>query len=270
MSSRLRFTILGCGASPGVPRVTNDWGACDPSEPKNRRTRCSILIERFSDAASRPTTILVDTGPDLREQLLRADVQHLDAVIYTHAHADHLHGIDDLRAFWQNSGRRVDVYSDEATEQRLFEAFGYCFRTPPGGAYPPILNHHRIAHGAPLTIEGEGGPITVLPLRQQHGDIDTLALRVGNIAYSCDVSDIPAPTEQRLQGLDIWIVDGLRYKPHPSHFTVDEALAWSSRLKVKNTILTHMHSDLDYATLRRELPQNAEPAFDGMVIDVAE
>ncbi len=141
MSARHRATILGCGASPGVPRIGNDWGACDPDEPKNRRTRCSLLLERF-DGDPTPTRILVDTGPDMRAQLLTAGVGAIDAVVYTHAHADHVHGIDDLRVFWQNTKQRVDVYGDNATMTHLERTFGYCFRSPAGSLYPPILTAH--------------------------------------------------------------------------------------------------------------------------------
>jgi len=266
MSARLKVTVLGCGSSPGVPRIGNDWGACDPNEPRNRRSRCSILIERIDGAGT--TRVLVDTGPDVRAQLLAAGVNTLDGVAYTHSHADHVHGIDDLRAFWQSTKRLVDVYADAATMKRLELAFGYCFATAPGSFYPPILKHHPIAAGRALTIAGAGGPLTLLPFRQIHGDIDSLGLRVGTFAYSCDVSDLPSATVAALDGLDVWIVDALRYKPHPSHFSLDEAVAWVGRVKPKRAILTHMHVDLDYATLTRELPVGIEPAYDGMTIDL--
>jgi phosphoribosyl 1,2-cyclic phosphate phosphodiesterase len=266
--ARLHATILGCGASPGVPRIGNDWGACDPSEPRNQRTRCSLLIERFEDGSARPTRILVDTGPDVRFQLLTAKVDHVDAVIYTHAHADHIHGIDDLRAFWLGNKRLVDVYSDAATKQRLDQGFAYCFRSPPGSAYPPILRHHLIASGEALTIAGPGGPLTLTPFLQTHGDIDSLGLRVGGLAYSCDVSDVPPQSIGAVSNLDIWIVDALRYAPHPSHFSLADALRWIERLKPRRAILTHLHSDLDYASLRGQLPAHVEPAYDGMAFDV--
>jgi phosphoribosyl 1,2-cyclic phosphate phosphodiesterase len=258
-----RATILGCGSSPGVPRIGNDWGACDPNEPKNRRSRCALLIERFEDNL-KPTRVLVDTGPDIRTQLLSANVDHIDGVIYTHAHADHIHGIDDLRAFWLNTKKLVSVYSDAPTKARLDEAFSYCFETAPGSFYPPILKHHSITAGTPLTIAGPGGPITLTPFRQVHGDIDSLGLRVGGLAYSCDISDLPAESMESVRGLDVWIVDALRYKPHPSHFSVAGALRWVERLAPKRAILTHMHTDLDYAALKRELPAHVEPAYDGM------
>lgn len=266
----LRFTILGCGASPGVPRIGNDWGACDPNEPRNNRTRCSLLIDRIGDDPDRPTRVLVDTGPDMRQQLLAARVNFLDAVVYTHAHADHIHGIDDLRAFSQNTRKLVDVHSDAATAERLFAAFGYCFRTAPGGAYPPILKHHEINAGRPLTIAGAGGPLTLMPFRQVHGDIDSLGFRVGGLAYSCDVSNVPDESLDALAGLDVWIVDALYRRHHPSHFNVDDALKWIARVRPKRAILTHLHSDLDYATLKRELPAGVEPAYDGMVVELGE
>lgn len=262
----LKVTILGCGSSPGVPRIGNDWGACDPNEPKNRRTRCSILIERADGGGV--TRVLVDTGPDVRAQLLAAGVNSIDGVVYTHGHADHVHGIDDLRAFWQNTHRLVDVYADASTMARLMQAFGYCFATAPGSFYPPILKHHPIEAGRALTIDGPGGRIALMPFRQIHGDIETLGLRVGGLAYSCDVSDLPDEALTTLAGLDVWIVDALRYKPHPSHFSLDEAVAWIGRVKPRRAVLTHMHIDLDYATLRRDLPAGIEPAFDGMTLEV--
>lgn len=264
--SALRARILGCGPSPGVPRIGGDWGACDPAEPRNRRSRCGLLVERHSEGQA-PTRVLVDTGPDLRAQLLEADVGHLDGVLFTHAHADHLHGIDDLRAFWMKSRRRLDVHADAPTAARIFEAFSYCFRTPPGGTYPPILTMHEIAAYEPFTIQGSGGPISIRPYRQAHGSgTTTLGFRFGGLAYSCDVSAIDDKAAAELQDLDVWIVDALRREPHPSHFSLGETLAWIDRLKPRRAILTHMDYSLDYGALRRELPPHVEPAYDGMVI----
>lgn len=263
-----RFTILGCGASPGVPRIGNDWGACDPDEPRNVRSRCALLIERFGADAERPTRVLVDTGPEVRLQLNAARATYLDAVVFTHSHADHLHGIDDMRAFWQNTGQRLDVYSDVETRDRMFQGFRYCFESPPGSLYPPILNHHVISAGGPLVIEGAGGAITIRPFRQIHGPMDTLGLRVAGVAYSCDLSDVPEESLGALADLDVWIVDALRYKPHPSHFSLSDALTWIDRVKPARAVLTHLHSDLDYATVKREVPPHVEPGYDGMQIEV--
>ncbi|HVY18535.1 MAG TPA: MBL fold metallo-hydrolase [Bauldia sp.] len=266
MSATLRVTILGCGSSPGTPRIGNDWGAADANEPRNRRMRCSILMERAD--TSGVTRVLVDTGPDVRAQLLAANVGAIDGVVYTHSHADHTHGIDDLRAFWQNTHRLVDVYADALTFARLSDAFGYCFATSPGSSYPPILKHHAITAGSPFTISGKGGDLTITPFTQVHGEIETLGLRVGNFAYSCDVSALPDAAQTALRHLDVWIVDALRYQPHPSHFSVSEALQWIDRLKPKRAVLTHMHIDLDYRTLCRTLPNATEPGYDGMVLEL--
>lgn len=265
----LTVTILGCGSSAGVPRVGTGWGACDPGNPKNRRRRCSLLVQR-RDSAGACTTVLVDTSPDLREQLLDADVRSIHAVLITHAHADHIHGIDDLRSLVLHQRQRVDVYLDSRTSELMHRRFGYCFETPPGSSYPPIVNARAMAAGKPVTIDGPGGPITALPFIQDHGDITSLGFRFGPIAYSSDVRDLPAESLPALEGLDLWIVDALRYTPHPTHFSVAEALAWIDRIKPKRGILTNMHVDLDYEVLRSKLPPHIEPAFDGMTVNVSD
>ncbi len=262
---RLKFTILGCGSSAGVPRIGGDWGACDPENPKNRRRRCSLLIERKGQEGS--TNVLIDTSPDIREQLLSTDTSRVDGVLFTHDHADHTHGIDDLRVLALTAQKRVDVYMDQQTVKVIQTRFGYCFETPPGSSYPPILNANDITPGVPLHIEGGGGIITALPYLQHHGEIDSLGFRFGNLAYSSDVHDLPRASLEHLQDLDIWIVDALRYRSHPSHFNVDQALTWIERIKPKRAILTNMHVDLDYDTLVRELPDHVEPAYDGMVLE---
>jgi phosphoribosyl 1,2-cyclic phosphate phosphodiesterase len=264
----LMVTILGCGSSGGVPRPGTGWGACNPNNPKNRRRRCSLLVERRSREGGM-TRVLVDTSPDLREQLLDADVDWLDAVLISHEHADHTHGIDDLRGLVLHRHRRIDVYIDESTSALIHQRFGYCFATPPGSSYPPILNAHRLTPGAALTIEGEGGPITALPFLQDHGDITSLGFRFGSVAYSSDLIDLPAASITALDGIDIWIVDALRYRPHPSHFSLEQALAWIDRIKPKHAILTNMHADLDYAELKSKLPPYVEPAYDGMRVSAA-
>lgn len=262
------FTILGCGSSGGVPRVAYGWGDCDPTNPKNRRRRCSLLVERIGGNGR--TTVLIDTSPDLREQLLESGISKLDGVLFTHEHADHTHGIDDLRPLALVQQKRIDVYLDERTSTFLHMRFGYCFKTPPGSQYPPILTEHRITAGQPISIEGEGGTITALPYVQEHGDTLALGFRFGGLAYSCDISGFPAQNTSALHGLDVWIVDALRYRPHPSHFTVDEALGWIEHMRPRRAILTNMHTDLDYAKLRTSLPRNVEPAFDGMKIELPE
>jgi phosphoribosyl 1,2-cyclic phosphate phosphodiesterase len=258
----LTFRILGCGSSPGVPRIGGDWGACDPKDPRNRRRRASLLVTRHGSGGV--TRVLVDCGPDLREQMLDAGVDWVDGVLVTHAHADHVHGIDDLRAFVLNRRRRVDVYMDEATSERVRQAFGYCFVSPPHSSYPPICTEHRLEPLRPVTIEGPGGPVTALPFEQVHGDIRSLGFRFGAVAYSPDVSDVPPESLPALADLDVWVVDALRYHPHPSHFSVDEALQWVAKVGARRAILTHMHIDLDFRLLKARLPAHVEPGRDGL------
>lgn len=262
----LRLTILGCGSSPGTPRITGDWGACDPANPKNRRSRAAALVERIS--ANGRTSVVIDTGPDFREQMIRADARQIDAAVYTHPHADHIHGVDDLRGYALAKRRLIDVYADSYTMERLRLGFGYCFETPPGSSYPPILNPVHIAHDVPFTIEGQGGAITFEPLPQIHGDILSLGYRIGDIAYCPDVSDIPGETVERLQGLHTLIIDALQYKPHPSHLSLEQALQWIERLQPRNAVLTHMHIPLDYDAVMRETPDHVVPGFDGMMIEL--
>jgi phosphoribosyl 1,2-cyclic phosphate phosphodiesterase len=264
----LKFTILGCGSSPGVPRPALGWGACDPTNPKNRRRRTSLLVERRGTGGV--TRVLIDTSPDLREQLLDAEVDWLDGVLYTHEHADHTHGIDDLRSLFIKRRQRVDVYLDEHTAEMMLARFAYCFASPPGSEYPPIVKEHRLKPGQPVTIQGQGGPITALPILQEHGDIPSLGFRFGKLAYSCDLSGMPAESVAALAGLEVWIVDALRYRPHPSHFSLEDALGWIERLKPRRAILTNLHADLDYDVLRKTLPPHIEPGFDGMMVEVAD
>jgi len=265
-SMSLTFTILGCGSSGGVPRVGQGWGACDPDNPRNRRRRCSLLVERKGPDGT--TTVLFDTSPDLRDQLLDAGVTRLDAVLYTHAHADHTHGIDDLRPLTMVMRGRIPVYSDAETAAALHKRFGYCFSTPPGSGYPPILTDHRFADGDEIVIDGPGGPIAALPFRVYHGDIDAFGFRIGDVAYTCDANGIPDESISLLDGLDLWILDALRETPHPSHFTVEEALEHIARVAPRRSILTNLHTDLDYEALRRRLPPGIEPAYDGLQVTV--
>lgn len=268
--ARLHFRILGCGSSPGVPRIGGptgaDWGQCDPSNPRNRRLRCSLLVRRRDVGGE--TRVLVDSGPDLREQCISAGIDWADGVLYTHAHADHIHGIDDLRSFVLNRRRRVDVYLDERTSKRVRDAFGYCFVTPEGSSYPPILTEHRIAAGDVVEVDGPGGRLEALPYTQSHGESESLGFRFGRVAYSPDVSGMSDATMDALQGLDVLIIDALRWTPHVSHFSVDQALEVIGKLAPKRAILTHMHIDLDYATLKARLPSHVEPAHDGLEFEV--
>ena len=262
----LKFTILGCGSSGGVPRPALGWGDCNPENPKNRRRRTSLLIERRGGSGI--TRALVDTSPDLREQLLDADVDWLDAVFFSHAHADHTHGIDDLRALVIKHRRQIDVYLDEPTAGAMHARFGYCFQAPPGSEYPPIVTEHRLEAGRSVSVHGEGGTLTALPLLQEHGGIASLGFRFGGLAYSCDLSGLPAASIAALHGIDIWVLDALRYRPHPSHFSVDDALAWIGHIKPARAFLTNLHSDLDYDELRARLPAHVEPAYDGLTVEI--
>jgi phosphoribosyl 1,2-cyclic phosphate phosphodiesterase len=266
MADRLRFTILGCGSSPGTPRITGDWGDCDPANPKNRRTRAAAMVERISSAGT--TRVVIDTGPDFREQMLAASVKRIDAAVYTHPHADHIHGIDDLRGYVLEQRRMMDIHADAPTLERLKQAFGYCFETPEGSSYPPILRAHVIDHGRPVTIEGEGGRIALTPLPQQHGEIVSLGFRIAGLAYCPDVSDFPAPTVRLLAGLDMLVIDALQYHAHPSHLSLSQALDWIGRIAPRHAVLTHMHTPLDYSVLSAELPEHIRAAYDGMVLEL--
>ncbi len=266
----LKFTIMGCGSSGGVPRIGNIWGACNPHNPKNRRRRSGFLVERIG--AKGRTTVIVDTSPDLREQLLDAKVEWIDGVLYTHEHADHTHGIDDLRVVAINGKRqgrgRVDVYMSEQTRKVVLPRFSYCFKTPPNSGYPPILNARTIELHRPFTIAGDGGEIEVLPLLQQHGSIASIGFRFGKLAFCTDLNDFAPAALPHLTGLEVLILDALRYTPHVSHLSVDEALQWIERLAPRRAILTNLHIDLDYDELSARLPAHVQPAYDGLVIEL--
>ena len=263
--AKMRFTILGCGSSPGTPRINGDWGGCDPKNPKNRRTRCSLLVERITPNGT--TTAVIDTSPDFRAQMLSAGVKHLDGVLYTHPHADHIHGIDDLRQYAIIQREQIKVHADRPTLDHLETAFAYCFKAINGAMYPPICEPYEIRHGEEVVITGEGGPIRFLPIRQVHGPIHSLAFRIGDFAYSSDVSDFPTESISLFAGLDIWVLDALQYRPHISHFSLSDALEWIERLKPGRAFLTHMHIPLDYEKVRNETPDNVEPAYDGLVLE---
>lgn len=261
----LALTILGCGSSGGVPRVAQGWGACDSREPRNRRRRCSALVER--QGAGGRTLALVDTSPDLRLQLIDAEVARLDAVLLTHPHADHTHGIDDLRPLTIGTRRRVEIHMDEPTAADVRLKFGYIFETPLGSAYPPIAVERRLTPGVGVEIEGPGGRLGATPFELEHGDIPALGFRFGGLAYSPDLSRVPDGAAPYLEGLDVWVIDALRYAPHPSHLSLAEALALIARFRPRRAVLTNLHTDLDYATLRDALPPYVTPAYDGLRIE---
>lgn len=260
--AEMRFTVLGCGSSGGVPRLGGHWGDCDPDNPKNNRRRCSVLVERETDEGV--TSVLIDTSPDLRSQLLSAETGRLDGVIYTHFHADHVHGIDDLRMIVINMRKRIPVWADGGTQNALLSRFGYAFVQPDESPYPAILDMKTIS-GA-FEIDGPGGAIPFRPFTVAHGSIDALGFRIGKVAYLPDVSDIYDRSWAELEDLDCWIVDALRRQPHPTHAHLERTLEWISKVAPKQAVLTNMHIDLDYDTIRDETPENVTPAFDGMTL----
>ncbi|KEC55092.1 MBL fold metallo-hydrolase [Bartonella koehlerae] len=266
MSDRYRFTILGCGSSPGVPRPNGDWGACDPNNFKNKRYRSSLLVERIHKSGKK-TTIVIDTGPDFRSQMIDAGVKHLDAALYTHSHADHIHGIDDLRSYALAQKCLIDIYADSFTLRHLKNAFGYCFQTPKGSSYSPILKAHLINEDSQFIIQGQGGSIHVNTHLQLHGSIYSLGFRIGNVAYCTDVSQFPKRTLAKLMNLDVLIIEALQFKSHPSHLSVDQALQWIKYLKSQKAILTHMDRSLDYNEVINYLPSHIKPAYQGLVFE---
>jgi phosphoribosyl 1,2-cyclic phosphate phosphodiesterase len=250
----MRAIILGCGTSAGVPRIDGDWGACDPNEPKNRRSRGSIVVEQGG------TRILVDTSPDLRTQFLANGLTWVSGVAWTHDHADQTHGLDDLRMLAYAAKQRISGYADAFTMARLRHKFGYCFEGGSDG-YPPIIE--------PRLIEGPFriGEIEIVPFRQQHGKIHSLGFRFGDLGYSNDVVGLDDAAFATLAGVKLWIVDALRYTPHPTHSHLAQTLEWIARLKPERAVLTNMHIDLDYNRLKAELPAGVEPAYDGMILE---
>lgn len=254
----MKLSILGCGTSSGVPRVGNDWGQCDRNEPRNRRRRASIL------ASYGETRILVDTSPDLREQLLDADVSDIEAVIWTHDHADHCHGIDDLRQLYHARGRPVAGYARQQTLDLLHLRFGYAFEGQ--GGYPALVEARLL--GAHVNLGG----VSVRAVDQPHGPITSAGLRFDaggvSIGYSTDFNEMTDDMVAMFEGIDLWVVDALRRKPHPTHPHLARTLEWIKALAPKRAVLTHMDNSMDYATLAAELPAGVEPGFDGMEIQL--
>lgn len=263
MTGTLEVTVLGCGSSGGVPRADGDWGVCDPANPRNFRLRCGLLVRRLGEGAQ--TTVLVDASPELRIQTARAEVKRVDAVLLTHDHADQVHGLDDVRAFYLRQQARIPCWMDAATDGTMMRRFGYIFEGE--GGYPAICDRRRIpAHGQAWQVDGPSGAIPVRTFDQDHGGVRSVGYRFGDVAYSSDVVGLDEAAFEALAGLDIWIVDALRRRPHPTHAHLDLALEWIDRLKPRQAILTNMHIDLDYEQLLAELPPGVLPAYDGMVL----
>ena len=270
MSGLTRITLLGTGSSGGVPRANGDWGDCNPTNPRNRRRRCSALVERARsradlDTGTAVTRVVIDTSPDFREQMLSAGVPRIDGVLLTHDHADQTHGIDDLRAFAYLQRERIPVWMDAPTTDTLTTRFGYTFETPPGSAYPAILDRRDMPDfGTPVTIEGPGGDVSLVPVDQEHGRIRSLGFRIGDMAYSPDINALPDKSVPLLDGVTCWVVDALRREPHPTHFNVDDALDALKRVNAQFGVLTNMHITLDYDALIDTLPEHVWPGYDGM------
>ena len=256
----MRVTILGCGASTGVPAIGPNWGECDPADPRNRRRRVSLLVEK-GDVA-----ILIDTSPDLREQLIDARVRRLDAVLMTHAHADHLHGIDDIRQLNRLMKAAIPLWADAPTLGEIHRRFGYVLEPPdqPGRFYKPTLEAHQI--NGPFSVCG----VPVVPFAQNHGFSTTLGFRIGLMAYSTDVTELDNAAFAAIAGIELWIVDCMRKAPHPTHSHLAKTLGWIARVRPRRAILTHMDHTLDYRTLAAELPGGVEPGQDGLVIELAD
>jgi phosphoribosyl 1,2-cyclic phosphate phosphodiesterase len=260
---RRKVTILGCGSSGGVPRADGDWGACNPNDPRNRRTRCGLLVQQWAEVSGPPTNVLIDTSPDLREQLLGARISRIDGLLFSHDHADQTHGIDDVRAIVYAQRKRIPTFLDPQTDAALRPRFRYIFEGAPN--YPALLEAHvTLGHGVVTTITGPGGPIDFVALVQDHGLGNvSYGFRFGDVAYCNDVVALPDETLAALGSLELFIVDALRFKPHPSHAHVDKALEWVAQLRPARTVLTNMHVDLDYEQLSERLPDAVEPAVDG-------
>ena len=267
---KLEAIILGCGSSGGVPRIGGDWGVCDPDDPRNRRSRCSILV-RYSETGEGPTTdVLVDTSPDLREQMLISNIGRLDALVFTHDHADQCHGIDDIRAVAYRMRTQIPTYMDALTATELTKRFSYCFETPEGRVHPPILNAKvTMVAGKSFEIDGPGGKLSILPVEVSHGPTPSLGFIFnGKLGYTPDVHEIDDAALSHFDGVDTWICDALRYHPHPTHTHADRTLSWQARTSARRMVLTNLHIDMDYKTLAAELPGTQEPAVDGMVVSV--
>ncbi len=256
----MKFTILGCGSSGGVPRLGGNWGECDPDNPKNNRRRCSLMVQRITDTGI--TNVLIDTSPDMRTQLLDANITHLDAVVYTHGHADHTNGLDDLRQFVLMQRAQIPVYADVLTQASLIDRFKYAFEQPKDSMYPAILQLKNLQEVT--RIEGAGGPIDFMALDVDHGSMPAKGFRIGDLAYIPDVITIPDESWVKLAELECWIVDALRRTPHATHTHLSNTVDWINQIKPKQAVITNMHVELDYCDVMAETPENTVPAYDGM------
>ena len=268
----LRAVILGCGSSGGVPRVGGDWGFCDPANPKNKRSRSSLYVEHWigekMPAPEDRTAIVIDTSPDLREQFLAANIKRLDAVVFTHEHADQSHGIDDLRAIAYRMQSQIPTYMDQNTKDHVHKRFEYCFEMPEGRVHPPILKLQPLMKsGDRVKIEGPGGTLSLDVFQVSHGPTKSLGFIIDDkIGYAPDVWDVPDEAISALADVDTFIVDSLRYNAHPTHANTDKSLSWLARARARRGVLTNLHIDMDYDTLKAELPPMVVPAYDGMEI----
>ena len=273
-SAVLRARILGCGSSGGVPRIDGDWGNCDPGESKNRRRRCSLLVERSAslDALDTglATRVLIDTSPDLREQMLDAGSPQIHGLAFTHTHADQCHGIDDVRALVYQRRERLPAVMSAATHRDLLARFGYIFETPPGSGYPPLLISRELASGGDATIDGPGGALKLRLFDVEHGGAACSGVRAGPLAYTPDVNGLSSAAFETLAGAGVWIVDALRERPHPSHAHLDQSLEWLGAVKPSLGVLTNLHVDLDYRALVQRLPKGVRPAYDGLSVTMDE
>lgn len=250
----LKVTILGCGGSMGVPIIGNYWGKCDPKNPKNNRTRASIIVEKEGQR------LLIDTSPDLRTQLLREHIDVVDAVLYTHAHADHIHGLNDLRAVCRNRSKPLDIYADSKALKEIVDSFSYAF-TPnliEGLFFKPVLIPHEI------TGHFTHGIFDIMPINQNHGYSSSLGFRIDDFAYSTDVMHFDEEALKQLEGIKIWVVDCIRMTEHPTHASLDTTLSWIKHIKPERAYLTHMSEELDYDALLKILPKNVAPCYDGL------
>lgn len=255
----IKTTILGCGSSSGVPMVGCDCAVCTSGNPKNQRTRASVFVQAGN------AHLLIDTSPDLRAQALANNLRRVDAILYTHAHADHCHGLDEVRNFNYLAGGPLPAYADRATYEELLARFPYAFREPPQMVWSrPALMYHEIATAPCRPFEVNG--VQVVPFPQKHGRVDTLGFRIGNMAYSTDVHEMVEEGFAALEGVDLWIVDCLRVREAPTHAWLARTLEWIARVKPKQAVLTHMGHEIDYEALARQLPEGVIPAYDGLVL----